>query len=97
MAVTDSVRRKAGLRTGDQLEFKVSGRVMRIVPKPPAGRSTPDVVMQIVEEVKKNPMPAKELAAAHSMLLAYGERQAKKAGINERDIVRVIHDSRSRH
>ena len=97
IVVPDAVRRKAGLRTRDQLEFKVSGRVIQIVPKPPAGRYASDLVMQITEEAEKNPMTAKELAAENSRLMAYGARQAKKVGIKERDVPRVIHDSRSRH
>ena len=31
-----SVRRRAGIKAGDRLEFKVSGGVITIVPKPPA-------------------------------------------------------------
>ena len=65
------------------------------LPKVPAGPS--DLVMQITEEAEKNPMTAKELAAENSRLMAYGARQAKKVGIKERDVPRVIHDSRSRH
>jgi AbrB family looped-hinge helix DNA binding protein len=34
--VPKSIRRKAGYRPGDQLEFKVSGRTITIVPKLPA-------------------------------------------------------------
>jgi len=65
--------------------------------KPSARHDGPDLVMQIIEEAKRNPMTAKELAAENARLMAYGARQAKKAGIKERDIPRVIHDSRSRH
>jgi len=59
---------------------------------PPARASNDgsDLVMQIIEEVKRNPMTAKELAAENSRLMAYGARQLKKAGINERDIPRVM-------
>jgi bifunctional DNA-binding transcriptional regulator/antitoxin component of YhaV-PrlF toxin-antitoxin module len=35
LVVPPSVRRQAGLKTGDQLEFKVSGRVITILPKLP--------------------------------------------------------------
>jgi len=52
--------------------------------------------MQIIEEAKTNPMTARELAAENARLMAYGARQAKKAGIKERDVPRVIHESRSR-
>jgi len=66
-------------------------------PTPPAGRQAPDLVMQIIKEAKKNPMTAEELAAENARLMSYGARQAQKAGIKERDIPRVIHESRSRH
>jgi AbrB family looped-hinge helix DNA binding protein len=33
LAVPKSIRRKAGYRPGDQVEFKVSGRTITIVPK----------------------------------------------------------------
>jgi bifunctional DNA-binding transcriptional regulator/antitoxin component of YhaV-PrlF toxin-antitoxin module len=33
IVVPDAIRRKAGLRSGDQIEFKVSGRVINITPK----------------------------------------------------------------
>ena len=35
LIVPPSVRRKAGLKAGDRVEFKVSGRRITIVPKPP--------------------------------------------------------------
>lgn len=97
IVVPDAVRRKAGLRTGDQIEFKVSGRVINIVPKSQSGDEfTSERVMKIIEEAKKNPMSRRELAVANARLMAYGARQAKKAGIKEGDIPRVIHESRSR-
>ncbi len=34
--VPRSVRRRAGIKAGDQIEFKVSGRVINIVPKLPS-------------------------------------------------------------
>jgi hypothetical protein len=42
-------------------------------------------------------MTARELATKNARLMAYGAKQAKKAGIKEPDVPRVIHDSRSRH
>jgi AbrB family looped-hinge helix DNA binding protein len=39
IVIPDAVRRKAGLRRGDRVEFKVSGRAITIVPK-----LTPDEV-----------------------------------------------------
>lgn len=36
LVVPPAVRRKAGLKSGDRLEFRVSGQVITILPKPPA-------------------------------------------------------------
>ena len=36
LVVPDAVRRKAGLKSGDEIEFKVSGGVINIVPKLPS-------------------------------------------------------------
>lgn len=36
ITVPKNIRRKAGYRAGDQIEFKVSGRTITIVPKLPA-------------------------------------------------------------
>jgi bifunctional DNA-binding transcriptional regulator/antitoxin component of YhaV-PrlF toxin-antitoxin module len=36
LVVPPAVRRQAGLKSGDELEFKVSGGVIRILPKLPA-------------------------------------------------------------
>jgi bifunctional DNA-binding transcriptional regulator/antitoxin component of YhaV-PrlF toxin-antitoxin module len=36
LVVPRSVRRRAGIRAGDQIEFKVSGRVINIIPKLPS-------------------------------------------------------------
>jgi bifunctional DNA-binding transcriptional regulator/antitoxin component of YhaV-PrlF toxin-antitoxin module len=33
--VPKSVRRRAGIKTGDRVEFKISGRVVSIIPKLP--------------------------------------------------------------
>ena len=72
----------------------VPGGVRR---KPSASHDGPDLVTQIIEVAKKSPMTASELATENAHLMAYGAKQAKKAGIKERDVPRVIHDSRSRH
>ena len=98
LVVPDAVRRKAGLRSGDRIEFKVSGRVINIVPKPLKVEEnySPRTVTQIIEEAKKHPMSPAELRAESERLMKYGARQAKKVGIKERDIPRVIQESRSR-
>jgi len=53
-------------------------------------------VMRIVEEAKKIPLPPEELRAESESLAAYGARQAKKLGIKESDVIRLIHESRAR-
>jgi len=35
LVVPPAVRRQAGLKSGDKLEFRVSGQVITILPKPP--------------------------------------------------------------
>jgi len=54
------------------------------------------MIMRIIEEVKRNPMTREELLAEDKRLREYGERQAKKLGIKESDIVDIIHASRAR-
>jgi hypothetical protein len=89
MAVT--VKNKPSTVVPDAVRRKIP------LPKPLAGPETSDLLMQIIEDAKKNPMTPRELAAENARLMAYGARQAKKAGIKERDVLRVIHESRSRH
>ena len=36
LVVPSSVRRRAGIKAGDRLEFKVSGRIINIIPKLPS-------------------------------------------------------------
>ena len=98
IVVPEAVRRKAGLRRGDKVAFRVSGRSITIIPEGTSrDENYPlDTVMRLIKEAKKNPMSPAELRAENARLMAYGGRQAKKAGIKERDIVRVIHESRSR-
>ena len=98
IVVPDAIRRKAGLRRGDRVEFKVSGRAITIVPKEEAaGDDYPiETVMRIIKEEKAHPMSRRQIAALDKELKAYGAKQAKKVGIKVRDIPRVIHESRAR-
>ncbi len=97
ITVPKSIRQKAGIKPGDKFEFKVSGRVITIVPKvQPGDEYTLELVTQIIEDARKNPMSRRKLAAEDARLMAYGARQAKKVGIKEGDILRIIHESRSR-
>jgi AbrB family looped-hinge helix DNA binding protein len=97
IVVPDSIRRKAGLRAGEQIEFKVSGRSITIVPKTPAREDYPmETVMRIIKEEREDPMSPSQLAALDAELKAYGAKNAKKLGIKERDIPRLIHEFRAR-
>lgn len=96
IVVPDAVRRKAGFRRGDRIEFKVSSRAITIVPKYPADDYPLETVMRIIKEAKRNPMSRRQGAALDAGLMAYGAKQAKKAGVKERDIPRVVHESRAR-
>ena len=97
IVVPDGVRRKAGLRRGDRVEFKVSGRTITIVPKEsPADDYPMETVMRIIKEVQEHPMSRRQLAALDASLAAYGAKQARKTGIKERDIPRIVHESRAR-
>jgi bifunctional DNA-binding transcriptional regulator/antitoxin component of YhaV-PrlF toxin-antitoxin module len=97
IVVPEAVRRKAGLRRGEKVEFRVSGRAITIVPKEAAEGDYPmETVMRIVKESKGRPMTQAEAKAADAELKTYGEQRAEKAGIKERDIVRIVHESRAR-
>jgi bifunctional DNA-binding transcriptional regulator/antitoxin component of YhaV-PrlF toxin-antitoxin module len=97
IVVPEAVRRKAGLRAGQPVEFRVSGRAITIVPKEPSGGDYPmETVTRIVKEQAEKPMSPRQLAALDTELRAYGAKQAKKVGAKERDITRIIHESRAR-
>ena len=53
-------------------------------------------ILRIIAEAKTNPLPAKELAAEDKRLMKVGAAHAKKVGSKERDVVRVVHESRAR-
>jgi len=53
-------------------------------------------ILRIIAEAKVNPLSAKELAAEDKRLMAAGAAYAKKASSKERDVVRVVHESRAR-
>jgi bifunctional DNA-binding transcriptional regulator/antitoxin component of YhaV-PrlF toxin-antitoxin module len=97
IVVPEAVRRKAGLRRGDKVAFRVSGRSITIIPEGASREDYPlETVTRLIKQAKKNPMSPAELRTESRRLMAYGSRQAKKVGIKERDITRVIHESRSR-
>src|SRR5450759_230326 len=60
LVIPDAVRRQAGLKNGDQIEFKVSGGVINIIPKLPSADDeyTPEqrrVIDARLAEARKGP------------------------------------------
>src|SRR6266567_8910128 len=55
LVVPRSIRRRAGLKTGDKLEFKVSGGVIHIIPKLPSADDeyTPEQRRAVDRELTK--------------------------------------------
>lgn len=97
IVVPEAIRRKAGLRAGQPVEFRVSGQSITIVPKEPSGGDYPmETVMRLVKEAKRRPLSPAEAKALDAELRTYGAQRAKTTGIKERDIVRIIHESRAR-
>jgi bifunctional DNA-binding transcriptional regulator/antitoxin component of YhaV-PrlF toxin-antitoxin module len=99
IVVPDAVRRKAGLRRGEKIEFKVSGRVIRIIPKAQSGDEyTLEAVTRIIGEAKtekaKKPMSTEDTLKESKRLARYGAKQAKKLGIKAEDVNRIIHEHR---
>jgi AbrB family looped-hinge helix DNA binding protein len=49
ITVPKSIRQKAGIKPGDKFEFKVSGRVITIIPKvQPGDKDSLEAVTQII-------------------------------------------------
>ncbi|MGD0135280.1 MAG: hypothetical protein ABSE57_24805 [Bryobacteraceae bacterium] len=55
-----------------------------------------ETVMRIIKDAKKRPMTLRQAQTVDSELNAYGAKQAKKLGMKERDIPRIIHEFRAR-
>jgi metal-responsive CopG/Arc/MetJ family transcriptional regulator len=53
-------------------------------------------ILRVIADAKREPLPDQELAAEDKRLMKIGEAQAKKVGSKERDVVRVVHESRAR-
>lgn len=53
-------------------------------------------IYRMIADVKNNPLSPTELAAENRRLMKIGAALGKKAGIRERDVVRVVHESRAR-
>ena len=61
-----------------------------------ATRDDLELMLQLIAEAKDNPLRPAELREESAQLMKYGARQAKKVGIKEGDVPRIIHASRSR-
>jgi len=97
IVVPEAIRRKAGLRAGQPVEFRVSGRAIMIVAKEHSDSEYPmETVMGIVKEQTEKPMSPRRLRSLDGALRAFGAKQAKKVGVKERDVTRIIHESRAR-
>jgi AbrB family looped-hinge helix DNA binding protein len=90
LVVPSAVRRRAGLKSGDKLEFKVSGGIITILPKLPAAddeytpaqrRIIDRGITKGLEDIKKGrvhgPFENAEEAIAH--LKAHARRRKKTA------------------
>jgi hypothetical protein len=53
-----------------------------------------NIIKEAQEEQKKNPMTREEIRKESDRLARYGEQQAKRLGIKERDIPRIIDEYR---
>ena len=70
ITVPSSIRRKAGIKAGDQLEFSVSGRVINITPK-----LSPDELQD--EQEIQDPRVVEHIRKSNADYLAGRSRPAK--------------------
>jgi bifunctional DNA-binding transcriptional regulator/antitoxin component of YhaV-PrlF toxin-antitoxin module len=78
-----SVRRRAGLKPGDQVEFRVSGSVINIVPKipPPDDEYTPAqrrIIDARLDEAEKGPFHGPFKTAGEAIKLLHKEIRLRK-------------------
>lgn len=66
------------------------------VPKVGSKEHPSNTIEQIIKDAQQHPTSPRALAALNAQLMAYGARQAKKAGVKEGDVTRLIHAFRSR-
>jgi AbrB family looped-hinge helix DNA binding protein len=85
LVVPASVRRRAGIKAGDQLEFKVSGRIINIIPKVPSAeddytRAQRRVIDAQLEEAAKGPYYGPFETADAAIKFVNQEIRNRKAG-----------------
>jgi AbrB family looped-hinge helix DNA binding protein len=71
ITVPKSIRRKAGIKPGDRVEFSVSGRVINIIPKP-----SPDELQD--ERDIRDPKIRAAIRKSHEEFLAGKSRPAEQ-------------------
>ncbi len=84
LIVPPSVRRRAGLKPGDRVEFRVSAGVIEIVPKPPASDNeyTPAqrrIVDARLDEAEKGPFHGPFKTAGEAIKFLHKEIRARKS------------------
>jgi AbrB family looped-hinge helix DNA binding protein len=84
LVVPKSVRRKAGMKTGDQVEFTVSGGVINILPKLPSADDeyTPAqrrVIDARLKEARKGPYHGPFATADNAIKFLNKEVKSRKA------------------
>ena len=86
LIVPRSIRRRAGLKTGDKLEFKVSGGVIHIIPKLPSADDeyTPEQRRAVDRELAKGLEDIKKGRLhgpfhTHEAMIEFLHEQVKKA------------------
>jgi metal-responsive CopG/Arc/MetJ family transcriptional regulator len=64
--------------------------------KPKRMADDDDAIIRMFHEARENPVTQAQFEAEDRLLNEYGARQAAKRGIKESDVVRIIHESRTR-
>lgn len=91
-------RRDLNLKEGDLLEAVVERGGIVLKPKTVVDRYDEEwaknVLKEATEEAKRNPKTKEEEDAEERRLLAQGARQAKKLGITEGEVDRIVYAER---
>jgi AbrB family looped-hinge helix DNA binding protein len=91
-------RRDLNLKEGDLLEALVERGGIVLKPKTVVDRYDEEwaknVLKEATEEAKRNPKTKEEEDAEERRLLALGARQAKKLGITEGEVDRIVYAER---
>src|ERR1700730_16125761 len=92
ITVPKSIRRKAGIKTGDRFEFSVSGRVINIIPKlsPDELQDEREIrdpkIRAVIKQGYENSWPAKLITSRNSSLNAPRTAPSVSVGDRKHDI-----------